>query len=199
VKLDIPEIAGKRVNLLPLAKEHLIPLFEAAKCEEIWTYLPIKVRIVEDMIRLIDEALEAKKQGTEFPFVVYDQETKKIVGMTRLLNISLPNRSLEIGWTWYSSSVWRTHVNTECKFLLLNYCFQKLNSVRVQFKADSRNHRSNIAIQRIGAKQEGILRMDRVMEDGYIRNTVYHSIIEEEWPSIKEKITYMVDNYGVQD
>ncbi len=105
-----------------------------------------------------------------------------------MINISVPNRSLEIGWTWYHPSVWRTRINTECKYLLLKYCFEQLQTVRVQFCADKRNTRSNQAIQRLGAIKEGELRRNRILNDGYIRDTCVYSIVDAEWPQIKLKL-----------
>ena len=192
MKTEMVVLEGSRVMLMPLKIQHIEPLYQALDDERIWTYLPGRMESYEDMSRLVAEALESRQQGTELPFVVYDKQTQQIVGMTRLLNISEQNRSVEIGYTWYSASVWRTRVNTESKFLLLNYCFEKLHIVRVQFKADSRNVRSNQAIARIGATREGVLRKERILYNGYIRDSVYHSIIDEEWPSVKQRLIEML-------
>lgn len=181
-------LEGERIKLFPLDISYVPELFEAIDSPEIWTYLPSKMDSLEDMTKHVQEALKAKESGLEIPFVVFDKKTNQIVGITRLLNISLENRSLEIGWTWYSSKVWRTRVNTECKYLLLNYCFDTLNLTRVQFKVDSRNTRSNQAVLRIGTTKEGVLRMDRVLYDGFVRDTVYYSILQKEWTSIKNKL-----------
>lgn len=181
------ELIGNRVKLVPLRSSHVEDLFHAGREEIIWTYLPLKVSSLEDMKKLVEEALEQKARGQQFPFVVIDLSTNEIVGSTRYLNIMLSNRNMEIGWTWYSPQVWRTHVNTECKYLLLKHCFEELNLVRVQLKADVRNERSNKAILRIGAKHEGVLRKDRILHDGYIRDSNLYSIIAEEWPEVKAR------------
>lgn len=181
------ELIGNRVKLVPLRSSHVEDLFHAGREEIIWTYLPLKVSSLEDMKKLVEEALEQKVRGQQFPFVVIDLSTNEIVGSTRYLNILLSHRNLEIGWTWYSPQVWRTHVNTECKYLLLKHCFEELNLVRVQLKADVRNERSNKAILRIGAKHEGVLRKDRILHDGYIRDSNLYSIIAEEWPEVKAR------------
>lgn len=181
-------LEGARVKLIPLDREHAEGVCRAADHPEIWTYLPEKVHSIEDARLFIEKALGEKEKGGELPFVVWDEETQQIVGSTRLLNISMPHRNLEIGWTWYHPSVWRTRINTECKYLLLKHCFEQLRTVRVQFCADKRNTRSNQAIQRLGAVKEGELRRNRILNDGYIRDTCVYSILEEEWPQIKHKL-----------
>lgn len=188
MKMEDFILEGERVILSPLQNSYIPELFAAVDSPEIWTYLPSEMKSIEDMTNHVMDALKAKESGAEMPFVVFDKEEDKIVGITRLLNISLENRSLEIGWTWYSSKVWRTSVNTECKYLLLCHCFETLNMMRVQFKVDSRNTRSNQAVSRIGATKEGVLRMDRILYDGYVRDTVYYSILHKEWPGVKSKL-----------
>lgn len=181
-------LEGNRIKLLPLELNQAEDLFKCGQNDNIWTYLPNKIKTLEDMIELIQEALESKKLGLEYPFVVFDKELNRLVGSTRFLNISSANKNLEIGWTWNSQEVWRTRVNTECKYELLKYCFEELNTVRVQFKADVRNERSNKAIERIGAFKEGVLRQDRILHDGFIRNSNLFSIINSEWPTVKSKL-----------
>ncbi|PZD97230.1 GNAT family N-acetyltransferase [Paenibacillus sambharensis] len=187
-------LEGKRIQLLPLRLDHAEELFKCAGYPEIWTYLPNKVEKFEDMVELINNSIQAKESGLEYPFVVYDKELKKLVGSTRLLNISEANRNFEIGWTWYTPEVWRTRVNTECKYVLLKYGFEEFQAVRIQFKADIRNERSNRAIERIGAVKEGILRQDRILHDGYIRNAYIYSVIRPEWPDIKMKLEEYLSN-----
>ncbi|OMF24157.1 GNAT family N-acetyltransferase [Paenibacillus sp. FSL H8-0548] len=186
--LETLTLEGERVKLIPLNHNHVEQLYDAVDSAEVWTFLPSRMDSVEDMNKLVEGALHGRGQGTEIPFVVIDKETNEIVGMTRLLNLSLENRSLEIGWTWYSSKVWRSRVNTECKFLLLSYCFETLHILRVQIKADSRNNRSNQAILRIGAQKEGVLRKERVLFDGYIRDAVIYSILDDEWAEVKTRL-----------
>ncbi|GAB1808680.1 GNAT family N-acetyltransferase [Priestia megaterium] len=186
--LQSVELAGTAVKLVPLEKTHEQELYEAAKPKEIWEHLPVKVHSLSDMKRLIESALKAKQEGRELPFVVFDIESHSIVGSTRFLDISPPNKSVEIGWTWYHPSVWRTRVNTECKYLLLKYCFEELKLHRVQFKTDVRNNRSRAAIKRLGATQEGISRKHMVLPDGYVRDSVIFSIIDNEWPFVKKRL-----------
>jgi RimJ/RimL family protein N-acetyltransferase len=180
-------LTGTRVQLVPLELGHLEGLFAAGNDPEIWRYLPSRMRSLDDMKEIVLEALSLKTKDMQVPFTVMDLHTNEIIGTTRFLNMVLPNKNLEIGWTWYSPKVWRSIVNTECKYLLLKYCFEELGLVRVQFRADVRNERSNRAIKRIGAKHEGVLRKDRILHDGYIRDANLYSIIEEEWQEVKER------------
>ncbi|MCD9026448.1 GNAT family N-acetyltransferase [Cohnella silvisoli] len=197
MNISFTELTGSSVKLVPLRPEHAEGLYEASKHPEIWTYLPQKITSLISAERWIIDALQQQETGKELPLVVVDQTTGRIVGSTRLLNISIPNRQLEIGWTWYNPSVWRTKVNTECKYLLLQYCFENLHTVRVQFTADARNDRSNKAIKRIGAIQEGVLRKNRILEDGYIRDACVYSIIEDEWSSVKSKLQqFLLKDYA---
>lgn len=163
-------------------------LFDAGNSHEIWAYMPMDVQAFDDMKRLVDRALQAREEGTEFPFVIVDQESEKIVGSTRFLDISIANRNLEIGWTWLSPTVWRTRINTECKYLLLKHCFETLGTIRVQLKTDGRNMRSQRAIERLGAVKEGVLRCNRIMYDGYVRDSVYYSVLDQEWKSVKDRL-----------
>ncbi|MBS4172231.1 GNAT family N-acetyltransferase [Bacillus sp. FJAT-49736] len=182
---NITRLSGNRVCLLPMEEIHAEELYSAGNNPRIWKYTQGYIASIEDAKSYIHHALAAENT---IPFVIYDKISKKIVGSTRLYNISESNRSLEIGATWLSPMVWRTHVNTECKYLLLKYCFEELKTIRVQFKADLRNIRSQLAIERIGGVKEGILRNHMILPDGYIRDTVYYSIIDSEWSMIKNKI-----------
>jgi N-acetyltransferase len=182
------DLIGTRAKLTPLGMEHTEGIWEASKSPEIWTYLPEKIVSYEDSRTFMEEALLEKEKGMEMPFAVIDQDTGTVLGSTRFLNLSTPNRSLEIGWTCYNPSAWRTRINTECKYLLLSYCFETLHTVRVQFSADIRNERSNQAIRRLGAMHEGILRRNRILSDGYIRDANVYSIIAEEWYGVKSHL-----------
>jgi RimJ/RimL family protein N-acetyltransferase len=118
-----------------------------------------------------------------------------VAGATRYLNIMSDDRGLEVGGTWYGPEFQRTVVNTECKYLLFRHAFEELGCVRVQLKTDSRNERSQKAIERIGAKKEGILRNHMILPDGHIRDSVYYSILDSEWPDVKKKIEVMDNKY----
>ncbi|PAO67918.1 MULTISPECIES: GNAT family N-acetyltransferase [Bacillus] len=185
MNVTLRELTGELIRVVPMDKSHIQGLYEAAKDENIWAYLPKTITTLHDMEAFVEEALQTKEYGTEFPFVIIHRESGKIVGTTRFLYMSSASRSLEIGWTWFHPSVWGTSVNTECKYLLLQYCFERLNTIRVQFKTDERNIRSQKAIERLGAVKEGILRNQMIRKDRTFRNSVFYSIIDRDWPSVK--------------
>ncbi|WP_127533985.1 GNAT family N-acetyltransferase [Paenibacillus kobensis] len=187
IKSDIT-LEGERVRLVPAAHEHLEGLFNASNHSDIWTFSPSTISKPEDLVTTMNQWMKSKEQGLRYPFVIFDKSTNEIVGSTSYLDISLLNRKLEIGGTWLAPKVWRTRINTECKFLLLEYGFENLNLVRVQFRTDTRNERSNKAIQRIGAQFEGTLRQELIMHDGYLRNSNVYSILDKEWADVKTKL-----------
>ena len=121
------ELTGERAKLLPMRAEHAQALCEVGQHPDIWAYMPVRITTLAEMEQFVAQALAAKAQGTEYPFVIVDQADGRIVGSTRFLDIQPQNRNLEIGWTWHSPDVWRTRINTECKYLLLRYCFETLN------------------------------------------------------------------------
>ena len=178
-------LEGVNVKLIPMGSVQLDELWAAAKNQSIWEFTTSKIQSREDMKKVIEAAMVERDRGKQIPFVVIEKATGKIIGSSRYLDLSLTNRSLEIGWTWYSPDYWRTGVNTETKFLMLNHAFEKLGVNRVQFCTDSRNVRSQTAISRLGAHREGILRKHRIIADGFVRDTVIFSILKEEWPEVK--------------
>lgn len=182
------ELKGIHARLIPLDIQHLEDLFAAGISSDIWTYMPIVIHSLDDMHWLVSEALQAQKKGGELPFVIIDQKTDSVVGSTRLLDLTPIHRNAEIGWTWLNPAVWRSPINTECKYLLLCHCFETLDLVRVMLKTDARNIRSQNAIERLGGRKEGVLRKHRILPDGYIRDTVVYSIIREEWPEVKARL-----------
>lgn len=171
---------GKHAMLRPMEKDDVDALYKVGKYSKIWNYMPMNVQSLEDMKQIVDKALVAKETGLVYPFVVIDWQTGNIIGSTRFLGISFPYRHLEIGMTWLTHKYWKTKINTECKYLLLTYCFEALNLIRVQLKTDSRNVQSQKAIEKIGAKKEGIMRNQMYMPHGYYRDSVLYSIIESE-------------------
>ncbi|UJF32126.1 GNAT family N-acetyltransferase [Paenibacillus hexagrammi] len=187
MELKPTTLQGERVALIPMNASHIDGLAEAAHDPAIWGYMkPLLNRAeVEAFVRL---ALEEQQAGLSLPFSVYDKQTEQWIGSTRLHDYSASNRHLEIGHTWYHPSVWRTRVNTECKYLLLRHCFETLDLIRVQIKTDLRNVRSQEAIARLGAQREGILRQHRILHDGYIRDTVMFSILDSEWHSVRNRL-----------
>lgn len=152
--------------------------------KEIWAYL----NSYQDMEQYVQVAIKGFEGKTDLPFVVIDQKTNEIVGSTRLYSISKENKTVELGQTWYHSSVHRTSINTEYKYMLLQYAFEELHMLRVQIKTDLRNEKAQCAIERLGAVKEGVLRNERQLPNGYVRDAVVYSIIASEWTVIKEQL-----------
>ena len=195
------ELSRGRARLEPLASRHAPDLLAAAGEDEIWMYMPApRPRTSEDMRVMIDAALAAREKGNAFPFAVVDRATGRAVGSTRYLDVQPANRALEIGWTWYGAGARRTSTNTECKYLLLRHAFEAAwsgGANRVQLQTDARNARSREAILRIGARFEGILRKNRVIHNGFVRDTAYFSIVRDEWPAARERLESMLSAGGV--
>ncbi|MBT2200796.1 GNAT family N-acetyltransferase [Bacillus thuringiensis] len=166
--------------------ESLFTIVEGNK--EIWKYLIVKMDSYQDMEQYVQVAIKGFEGETDLPFVVVDQKTNEIVGSTRLYSISNDNKTVELGQTWYHPSVHRTSINTECKYMLLQYAFEELHMLRVQIKTDLRNEKAQSAIERLGAVKEGVLRNERQLPNGYVRDAVVYSIIASEWPVIKEQL-----------
>ena len=181
------QLSGARATLVPMAEDHAPGLSEAGRHPGLWTYMPVtRPETLADMRRIVQAALAEQARGVSLPFTIMDQEAGgQIVGSTRLSDLSIPHRQGEIGWTWLTPAAQRTRLNTECKYLLLRHCFETLDMIRVQLKADARNERSLRAMERIGAVREGVLRRHRVLPDGFVRDSVYYSVIAEEWPQTK--------------
>lgn len=180
---------GEHVRLEPLDHAHADQLLEEGSSDEIWRYMPVRRPTTrEAMIDLIDKAWKAASLGDEIPFAIIADQSGRAVGSTRFLEIRRPDRALEIGWTWLGLSSQRTAINTESKYLMLRHVFEDLGAMRVQLKTDSRNERSQRAIERLGAIKEGVLRHQRMMWDGVYRDTVYYSILEPEWPAVKSRL-----------
>lgn len=187
------ELANGLVRLEPLEEHHAPRLLEAAHAPAIWTWWsipPLTTR--ERMAAWVEKAIANQKAGTELPFAVIHKPTGVVAGCTRCMDIHEADRRLEIGWTWYGTAYQRTGVNTECKYLLLRHAFETLGMVRVQLKTDARNQPSRTAIGRIGARYEGTLRKVRKIHDGFTRDTAYYSILDEEWPWVKQRLEGMM-------
>ncbi len=178
-------LEGRLVSLLPLGEHHFNELMAIGSDARIWTNLPIDGTDPKKLQTELRNALLHRAAGTQYPFAVIDKSTGKIIGSTRLMEIAPEHRKLEIGWTWYSPEVWGKGHNLECKLLLLTYCFETLLLNRVQLKTRDTNQRSQAAIQKIGGVFEGILRKDRIMPDGNVRDTVVFSMLDNEWPEAK--------------
>jgi N-acetyltransferase len=185
MKVNPVVLTGSKVELVPLENRHIEGLYEAGRFPEIWEVTQGRILSLDEAKLYVRKALD---QEGAVPFVITELVTGKVIGSTRFFDISATNRNLEIGSTWLTPSVWRTAVNTECKYLLLKHCFESLGTIRVQLKTDSRNTRSQKAIERLGAVKEGILRNHMILPDGYIRDSVYYSILDREWPAVKSRL-----------
>ena len=176
---------GRFVRLEPLSFEHLDGLCEAGLDASFWEWIPNPVRNRDGMRDYIETALDEQARGVSIPYATVLSETGQVVGSTRFANIGRYDRRVEIGWTWIGVPWQRTAVNTEAKYLMLEYAFETLDCVRVELKTDALNLRSRNAILRLGAKEEGTLRRHRLMATGRFRDTVYFSILADEWPTVR--------------
>ncbi|WP_431824687.1 GNAT family N-acetyltransferase [Burkholderia sp. F1] len=183
-----PTLIGEHVELQPLRTSHAPALLAAAADGQLWTLRTTVVPGPDTIDAYLATALQGRADGTMMPFAIVERATGRVVGSTRFWKIDRKNRKLEIGHTWLGESVQRSRVNTEAKWLLLTYAFERLRCVRVQFTTDELNEKSRAAILRIGAKQEGIVRHERIMPDGRKRNSVRFSIIDDEWPDVKARL-----------
>ena len=178
-----------KVKLVPTDHTHIPDLLAVGRQEKIWEFISINGSDSERLAQHLKSAILKRSTGEQYPFTVIDKQTGKIIGATMFHNIFPEHRKLEIGWTWYDPAYWRTGYNRECKLLLLTYCFETLKTVRVQFQTDENNLRSRTAILGIGATFEGIMRKERIRANGAFRNTCMFSIIDEEWESVKSRLS----------
>lgn len=181
-------LTGRSVRLEPLNLAHLDDLCAVGLDPELWRWIPNQVSTREEMRGYIETALREQAAGASLPFAVVHLESGRAIGSTRYGAVNLANQRVEIGWTWYARAFQRTPVNTECKLLLLTHAFERLALIRVEFKTDALNDKSRNALLRIGAVQEGIFRKHLICESGRIRDTVYFSILDTEWPEKKRAL-----------
>jgi N-acetyltransferase len=183
------------VRLEPLSLSHSAGLAEAGSDPALWRYMLYgNLSLPGAMEAWVQDILQRQAAGTDLPFAAIHKPSGRIAGATRYLDIRPQDRGLEIGGTWYAPEFQRTGVNTECKYLLLRHAFETLGCIRVQFKTDARNERSIRGIERIGAKREGILRNHMLLPDGHKRDSVYFSIIDNEWPGVRERLEGLLSN-----
>lgn len=180
-------LAGEYVRLEPMTLAHITDLQQAVADGESWKLWYAMVPTVDEMPAYVQEALAGKAQG-DSPYVVRCKATDKIVGTSRYYMVDAQNRRALIGYTWYAGSVRRTAINTETKFLLLSHLFENNQAIAVEFRTHFFNHSSRKAIERLGAKMDGILRQHMILKDGSIRDTVVYSIIACEWPSVRRHL-----------
>jgi RimJ/RimL family protein N-acetyltransferase len=187
-KIEPILLEGKYIILRPPSVDDIKGLSIAAKDGEIWNSPFSQFPHPNEMQKYIQEMLDLSSKGLILPFITIDKDSMKILGTSRYLNIDYENHRLEIGHTWIAKSWRKTYVNTEAKFLMLQYAFEKLACIAVEIRTDVLNTVSRQAIQRLGAKQDGILRHHKIMRDGRIRDTVCYSIIKPEWKQVKENL-----------
>ena len=186
-------LTGTHASIEPLGREHEEALRRAAADGELWRLWYTSVAPPEKMGEYIATALDMRDRLDAMPLVVREKSSGEIVGCTRYFNVDATNRRLEIGDTWYSKRVQRGPINTECKLMLLSHAFEKLQCIAVEFRTHWFNHASRAAIERLGAKQDGVLRSHQVSADGSKRDTVVFSIIDGEWPAVKRHLRYQLE------
>ncbi|RQO63397.1 GNAT family N-acetyltransferase [Paucibacter sp. KBW04] len=183
---------GRHVRLEPLSLAHVDGLTAVGTAPELWAWVPTQVRNREEMQAYVEAALADQARGLALPFAIIDARSGMVIGSTRFGSISAKDRRVEIGWTWYAPSHQRSGANTEAKTLLLTHAFETLGALRVEFKTDVLNAKSRAAIARLGAQQEGIFRRHVICSTGRVRDTVYFSIIDSEWPAVKDRLASML-------
>ena len=189
MRIETVTLTGQFIRLEPLSVAHVHDLAQVGLHEKIWKYMLYgQMENESDLHAWVLDILARQARGTDLAFAVIELSSGKAVGATRYLNIDIPNRGLEIGGTWYGPAYQGTVVNPEAKYLLLRHAFEDLGCIRVQFKTDSRNTHSQRAIERLGAVKEGVLRNHMVLPDGLLRDSVFYSILDREWPAVKARL-----------
>ena len=188
MKLDPIVLEGQHVRLEPLSLDHVDALAEVALDPDLWRWTSERAESVDELLAYVERALAAQRAGTALPFATLARSIGRPVGSTRFANVDLLSGRLEIGWTWLGRDWQRTALNTEAKYLMMKHAFETLGVRRVEFKTDALNERSRAAIRRIGAREEGTLRKHAVTMSGRVRDTVYYSVIDDEWPAIRRRL-----------
>ena len=180
---------GQHVDVVPLEHAHLEDLKEAVNDGDLHKLWYTTIPHADDMETEIERRLSLRETGSMQPFSIIEKASGKVVGQTTYMNIDAKNRHVEIGSTWYRKSVQRTPLNTECKLLLLTHAFEVLDCIAVEFRTHVVNEASRRAIERLGAKFDGILRAHMIMANGTIRDTAVYSITAPEWPTVKAHLS----------
>ena len=183
-------LQGSVVRLEPVRSQHAELFWEVAQndLEDIFRWIPYPMKTRADFQRLIDKAFNEQERGESVVFAIVEQHSGRGIGSTRFMNIDRVNRRVEIGSTWIAPAWQRTAVNTEAKYLMLRHAFEAWKCMRVELKTDALNQKSRNAILRIGAKEEGTLRRHLLTWSGRVRDTVYFSILDNEWPEVKARL-----------
>lgn len=190
--LEPVTLAGPHARLEPLSQDHREDLVTAVKDGELWRLWYTSIPSPDKMQAEIVRRLALQSAGAMLPFTVKDADGQ-VAGMTTYMNVDAGNRRVEIGSTWYAKRVQRSALNTQCKWLLLTHAFEKLDCIAVEFRTHFFNHQSRRGIERLGAKQDGILRSHSIAPNGTLRDTVVYSIIVSEWPTVKAHLTYQLE------
>jgi RimJ/RimL family protein N-acetyltransferase len=185
-------LAGRHATLEPLARDHCADLQAAVRDGELWRLWYTAIPAPDGMAAEIDRRLGLQAAGSMLPFAVRAGATGRIIGMTTYMNVDQSNRRVEIGSTWYARSVQRTPLNSECKRMLLGHAFETLDCIAVEFRTSFFNAASRRAIERLGARQDGILRSHTCHADGTLRDTVVFSILPHEWPAVKSHLDFQL-------
>lgn len=180
-------LENELVYLRPIELGDVAAIAAVSKDERIWTHMSDYLMTDEEVEGYVRRAIDDRQAGYSYKFVIIEKRSGKIVGSTSFLDIAPAHKRLEIGATWLSPEAWRTAINTNCKYLLLAYCFEELQFNRVQIKTGHENLCSQQAIERIGAMKEGVLRNHMIQRDGSMRHSVMYSVTQEEWPFVKER------------
>lgn len=182
--LDAVTLENAHVRLEPIEERHRAPLCLAGDDPELWRFAGINQH-GGNFDAWMDDRLTAQNRAGDLTFAVYDMKTQSYAGSSSFLEVSMPHKRLEIGWTWYAKKVWGGVVNPSCKVLLMTHGFEALKLNRIEFKLDATNERSWKAVERLGAKFEGVRRAHMVMPDGRVRDSAYFSVLASEWPAVK--------------
>ncbi len=196
MKAEVVTLEGTRISLEPLAEAHHAALSAVGLDDDLWRWSPKPVRSAAEMADYIAFALAEQAAGRALPFAVIDKVTGQAIGSTRFGAIEPAHRRVEIGWTWLARPYQRTVANTEAKYLLLRHAFETLGCLRVELKTDALNEPSRAAIRRIGAREEGTLRNHMITASGRVRDTVYYSILDGEWPEVKRGLERRLEGTG---
>jgi N-acetyltransferase len=190
---DAVTLTGESVRLELLSQDHCAALADAVRDGELWRLWYTIIPAPERMAAEIERRLKLREAGSMLPFAVINLATGEPVGMTTYMNIDAASRRVEIGSTWYRKSVQRSGINTECKLLMLRHAFETLDCIAVEFRTHFMNHQSRRAIERLGAKLDGVLRNHMRMADGSLRDTCAYSIIASEWPAVRANLTWQLE------
>jgi N-acetyltransferase len=188
IRLEDVVLEGPEVRLVPLAAHHVEALCAVGLDPAIWRWMPVMIRDEEGMRAFVEESLATRREGSALPFVTTRRDDGAVVGATRFMNVVPAHRRLEIGGTWITPAWQRTRVNTEAKYLMLRHAFESWDCQRVEFKTSTRNATSRAALARLGAVEEGTFRKHMVQQDGTIRDSVWFSIVDDEWPAVKARL-----------